>query len=99
LNCFKEIASPVADHRSLAGKSRGPGAGMADPSPAEIVDLRALEPPEPLVRILERLDTREGPHVFLLAREPSPLYPLLALSGWRHETRVDERGYVVTVHR
>ena len=66
----------------------------------ETIDLRGLEPPEPLLRILDRLDADdEGPHVFVLARAPTLLYPLLAASGWRHETRVDERGYVLSVHR
>jgi hypothetical protein len=65
----------------------------------DTIDLRGLEPPEPLLRILDRLDAVEGPHVFLLAREPVLLYPLLAAGRWRHETRVDERGYVLTVHR
>ncbi|MEO5691754.1 MAG: hypothetical protein ABIQ72_01400 [Usitatibacter sp.] len=66
----------------------------------ETLDLRALDPPEPLLRILEmvRGDTR-GPYVFLLAREPRPLYPLLAAAGWRHALRIDDRGFEVTVFR
>ena len=68
-------------------------------SPDETSDLRGLEPPEPLLRILEQLDAGEGPHSFLLAREPVLLYPLLAASHWRHATRVEERGYVLTVYR
>ena len=64
------------------------------------VDLRGLSPPEPLLRILDALDRAEaGPHEFLLAREPVFLYPLLAGEGWRHETTLDERGYVVTIYR
>jgi hypothetical protein len=71
---------------------------MADP-PDETSDLRGLDPPEPLLRILERIDSGAGPHVFLLAREPLPLYPLLAAARWRHSTRIDERGYVLTIYR
>ncbi len=67
------------------------------PSPS---DLRDLSPPEPLLRILDALDHEQaGPHVFLLAREPLMLYPLLACGGWRHATLLDERGYVLTVYR
>ena len=67
--------------------------------PEDVSDLRGLDPPEPLLRILERLEAGGGPHVFLLAREPLPLYPLLDAARWRHTTRVDERGYVLTVMR
>ena len=67
------------------------------PSPS---DLRDLPPPEPLLRILDRLEREQaGPHVFLLAREPLMLYPLLAGGGWRHATLLDDRGYVLTVYR
>jgi hypothetical protein len=75
-----------------------PGARLVD-TPPETCDLRDLEPPEPLVRILERIDANEGPHAFLLAREPLLLYPLLDAAHWRHTTRIDERGYLLTVYR
>lgn len=63
-------------------------------------DFRSLQPPEPLLRILDVLHAGgDGPHVFLLAREPRPLYPLLETEGWRHATRRDERGIELTVFR
>lgn len=63
-------------------------------------DFRGLQPPEPLLRILEVLDAGgDGPHEFLLVREPLPLYPLLDGGGWRHSVRRDERGVVLTVFR
>jgi hypothetical protein len=63
-------------------------------------DLRDLQPPEPLLRILDALDhAHAGPHVFLLSREPVLLYPLLAGGGWSHATLLDERGYVLTIYR
>ena len=82
------------------GVCREPGARVVE-SPDGTADLRALEPPEPLLRILERLeaDAGNGPHVFLLAREPVLLYPLLVAGHWRHATRLDERGCVLTVYR
>ena len=64
------------------------------------VDLRALDPPEPLLRILADLDGGEpGPFVFLLAREPLPLYPLLAAQGCRHSLRRRDDGFELTVFR
>ena len=65
----------------------------------EPLDLRALEPPEPLLRILDRLDESEGPHQFLLAREPVPLYALLRLGDWKHEASFDERGVLLRIYR
>ncbi len=64
-----------------------------------VVDLRALPPPEPLLHILETLAPGEGRFIFLLAREPRPLYPLLAADGWEHATRLVEQGFEVTVFR
>ena len=69
-------------------------------SPPDPVDLRALEPPEPLVRVLASLEADPaGPHRFLFDREPLPLYALLRREGWRHEVRDDERGFELTVFR
>lgn len=69
----------------------------AIPNPS---DLRSLDPPEPLLRILECLEAGGGgPHVFLLPREPVPLYAMLAAAGWRHTVRRDERGVELTVYR
>ena len=65
-----------------------------------VVDLRGLDPPEPLLRILDTLDAGgAGPHVFLLARDPLPLYAMLASAGWRHRARQVEAGCELTVFR
>jgi hypothetical protein len=84
LNCFKETPAPRRDD-----------APMPDP----ITDLRGLDPPEPLLRILEAIEGGPGPHVFLLAREPFPLYPLLSGGGWKRRLRVLDRGFELTVFR
>jgi hypothetical protein len=63
------------------------------------VDLRGLDPPQPLLRILDALEAAAGPHVFLLAREPLPLYPLLASGGWRRAVRRTDDGVELTVYR
>jgi hypothetical protein len=65
----------------------------------QLVDLRGLDPPEPLVRILAELDDAGGAREFWLSREPYPLYALLAASGWRHEVRRENGTVVLTVTR
>ena len=53
-----------------------------------VLDLRGLEPPEPMVRVLERLDTLGSgqPLVVLTARRPIFLYPQLDERGFAHDT-------------
>jgi hypothetical protein len=69
----------------------------ATPEPC---DLRGLDPPEPLLRILDRVEAGgHEPLVFLLAREPFPLYPMLAAAGWRHGVRRLRDGVELTVFR
>ncbi len=64
------------------------------------VDLRGLDPPEPLFRILAALDSdAPGPLVFWLSREPYPAYPMIAASGWRHSVRREAAAVVLTVTR
>ncbi|RSZ60682.1 DUF2249 domain-containing protein [Massilia atriviolacea] len=52
------------------------------------IDVRGLEPPEPLERVLEALDRLpEGDHLcMLIEREPRPLYRILAQNGYGHAT-------------
>lgn len=63
----------------------------------EPVDLRALAPPEPMLRILECIEQGDGPHAFLLPFAPTPLYPLLASYGWQVETRAGDHGVEITL--
>ena len=57
------------------------------------LDLRGLEPPEPLLRIFAALDEpSERPLRVCLAREPFPLYPMLRAAGWRRRTERREDG-------
>lgn len=53
-----------------------------------VVDVRGLEPPEPMVRVLRRLDTlRPGQRLIVLhERRPMLLYPQLEDRGFVHET-------------
>lgn len=52
------------------------------------IDGRTLEPPEPLERTLDALETLGADEAVLLVlnREPLPLYPLLASSGHAWQT-------------
>jgi uncharacterized protein DUF2249 len=51
------------------------------------VDVRGLEPPQPMIRILGLIDSGEVPGVLIahLDREPIFLYPELDDRGWSHE--------------
>jgi hypothetical protein len=56
------------------------------------VDLRGLEPPEPMVTILQMLDGGEVDTVLIARfdREPIFLYPELDDRGWAHEVIANE---------
>jgi uncharacterized protein (DUF2249 family) len=66
-----------------------------------VLDLRGLEPPEPMVRVLERLDTLEpGQRLIVLNdRRPVFLYPQLEARGFVHDTEELEAGLVRIVIR
>ncbi len=85
-------AVPVPAAQAIAS-----GAGVAD----MLVDVRGLEPPEPMVRVLERLDAlRPGQRLVVLhERRPMLLYPQLDERGFTHETDEPEPGLVRIVIR
>lgn len=64
------------------------GAGGAWPSPAAHLDNRGLPPPEPMIRVLESLETLAPGEVLevLNDREPVFLYPELAARGYAVRT-------------
>lgn len=66
-----------------------------------VLDLRGLEPPEPMVRVLERLDALEpGQRLIVLnERRPIFLYPQLDARGFTHDTEALEAGLVRIVIR
>jgi hypothetical protein len=67
-----------------------------DALPTTQLDVRGLEPPQPLVRILERVGTLRGDDMLeaLLDRRPLLLYPQLDDRGFTHVTDEPERGVV-----
>jgi hypothetical protein len=58
------------------------------------VDLRGLEPPEPMVTVLRLIDLGEVDNVLIahFDREPIFLYPELDDRGWTHEVVPHECG-------
>ena len=65
------------------------------------LDLRTLPPPEPMERVLDALDAlADGDELrVLLAREPHPLYGVLARMGYRWRTEWLDDGCHVAIAR
>ena len=90
---YREPSAPVAVADALA-------AAPAD-GDRVVLDVRGLEPPGPMVQILERLDTlRPGQRLVVLhERRPMLLYPQLDERGFLHDTEELEPGLVRIVIR
>jgi uncharacterized protein (DUF2249 family) len=85
---YREAGSPAS--RS-AGPERAPAGGRRT-----VLDVRDLEPPQPMMRVLEEAD-RLGPGDELEVRHvrrPMFLYPQLDERGFVHETDEPEPGLV-----
>jgi len=67
----------------------------------DYLDLRALPAPEPMERVLDALDALpDGKRLrVLLAREPLPLYGILARTGYRWRSEWQDDGCLVTIAR
>lgn len=91
-----------ASKASVAGASEA-GDPHTWPDPIEYLDLTDLDPPEPMVRILSRLEEMsEGTVLFaLLAREPVFLYPELDSRGhaWVGDFDEEDVNYRLMVRR
>jgi uncharacterized protein (DUF2249 family) len=65
------------------------------------LDVRGLEPPEPLERILSELGSLENDEQLDVThwREPLLLYPVLEEAGWQYKTGYDEktRIYLISI--
>lgn len=67
---------------------------------ARLLDVGGLEPPEPMVRILEALDTLSDSESLrvLIDREPVPLYRILLRNGYQYRTTPqDDQRYEVLI--
>jgi uncharacterized protein (DUF2249 family) len=88
---YRGQAAPAA---AAPRPEAGPGRGM-------VIDVRGLEPPLPMVRVLEALERLgEGETLEVLhERRPIFLYPQLEERGFVHETMEPEPGLVRIVIR
>lgn len=69
--------------------------------PPAPLDLRGMQPPEPIVRIFEALERAPGePLRAILPHEPVPLYALLRERGYRYSgTQRPDGGYELLIER
>jgi TusA-related sulfurtransferase len=68
----------------------------------QLLDVRDLEPPEPLVRVLTATDTlKPGEYLRVLSqRDPVMLYPLLMSQGFEYERVAGSAGvYEILIWR
>lgn len=87
--------SPIAGAAVEAGLAPGSAPGAAGwPDPVEVLDLTGMMPPEPMVRILEVLESmRAGQVLFAtLDREPMFLFPELAMRHHEWAGNFDDEG-------
>lgn len=96
--------APSADAAAEAHLAPGSSAGAAFwPDPVEVLDLTGMNPPEPMVRILDLLE-RMAPGTVLFAvldREPMFLFPELAMRGheWAGNAGADGLSYRMMIRR
>jgi TusA-related sulfurtransferase len=93
-----------AAFESLAGQMRaqyGKELRAACTQPPAPLDLRGLQPPEPIVRIFEALDRAPGePLRAILPHEPVPLYALLRERGYTYSGgQRPDGGYELLIER
>lgn len=87
---------PPSRHTPPMSEKRDPtaegGKPLRAPAPLHVgqaaVDVRGLEPPHPMIRILELLDKLAPGQRLVVTHERRPLflYPQLEDRGWSHET-------------
>ena len=90
----------TAELEALAAALRGRGLKRARARPPAL-DLRGLQPPEPIVRIFEALERAPSePLRAILPHEPVPLYALLRERGYAYsgEQRADG-GFELLIER
>ncbi len=83
-------------YREAESSAEGTSTPASDAGRRIVLDVRGLEPPQPMVRVLEEMD-RLGPSAELEVhhdRRPMFLYPQLEERGFTHETDEPEPGLV-----
>ncbi len=95
---YRPDAAPSAPGAAEpAGVGAPPAAGAPPPAPRTVtIDVRGLEPPMPMVLVLERLERLEADEQLEVIHERRPLflYPLVVERGFVHETDEPEPGVV-----
>jgi uncharacterized protein (DUF2249 family) len=84
-----DVGAPVGTAQAAAGAGGAPGTSAPGPTPPTCtLDVRGLEPPLPMVAVLERLDDlAPGQELLVLHdRRPLFLYPQLEDRGFAHDT-------------
>ena len=67
---------------------------------ARFLDVSMLDPPGPLLRILEELPKADTPLRVRIHRDPLPLYGLLEEGGYLHRTRaMDDGSFEIQIRR
>jgi uncharacterized protein (DUF2249 family) len=92
----------VVEFLPSAPRSANAAATQAPPSGAKALDVRGLEPPEPLVRILAACQALACGETLLVIHERRPelLYPRLEGLGLRHQTEaLAEDSYRISITR
>ena len=90
----------TAELEALAAALRGRGLRRSRGRPPAL-DLRGLQPPEPIVRIFEALERAPGePLRAILPHEPVPLYALLRERGFTYSgTQRADGSYELLIER
>ena len=83
-------------YRAAAPPAPKPAVPSTAPSAELVLDVRGLEPPRPMVAVLERLDTLVPGETLVVVHERRPLflYSQLDERGFAHETREISPGVV-----
>ncbi|HVV92128.1 MAG TPA: DUF2249 domain-containing protein [Hyphomicrobiales bacterium] len=98
---WEVLFTPAEAKDAPAAATPAPDRAEDWPAPVRALDNRDLDPPEPMVRILEATEAMAPGEVLsaLLCREPIFLFPELAKRGhgWRGAFEADGRTYRVLV--
>ncbi len=101
LEALPESRRVDLDVREVIRRGEEPFARIMTATDSPRIDVRGLEPPQPMVRVLELLDTLEpGQRLEVLHdRRPLFLYPQLDAQGFVHETEEVGPGLVRIIIR
>lgn len=97
---FSRDYSPIPKAATVAGVQAGCGCGCSETAPAEIldVDARGLEPPQPMVKLLEALASLPTDAALRARtdRRPVHLYPMLEARGFTGKSEEQADGSFIT---